>query len=413
MPQAHKRLMDCHAQWHVLQESYFDPDGFRLALNAFLQTHRSVTTLLLKHNTDLPGFEEWFTEYTNNAAKADVMKWAKKSRNRVVHESDLDIDSSCRVTWVRDWYTKSEVKAEFPPRMNFREILKAILNSRGMPPFGTITITRRWVDRALSSWEILDATAASYMHLNSLLRIGHQFATVDICDLGERDIPCVDASLPVIAGTLPCMHAAQSHLSAHFSVPDGDMLSEDSEELEIDETAGRAAFEKYNIPEFPSGDAIDRVPGFMDVARRIMEKDGNHGTFAFLFSGDGLLQIQAMVFSGHREKMLSFEGLARLVESTRADGVLLIGEMWVGSQTNLERKMNTVFIPPRDRLDRTEALSVYAITRDGRQAEQICLVERGSNGEAHCSEPIETESGLINTMIPIRRRWKDMEDRGI
>lgn len=414
MPHAHKRLMDCHSQWHALQESYFDPDGFRLSLNAFLQTHRSVTSLLLKHKSNLPKFQEWFTEYDDNSAKTDVMVWAKKSRNRIVHESDLDLNSSCRVTWIGDWYTRGEAKASFPPRMSVSEIITAIRNSRGMPPFGTITIKRRWVDRALSAWEVLDAAAASYMHLNNLLRAGHSASGVDCCDLEGSYIECVDASLPNVSGNLSCMHIAQSELASHFSVPEGTILDNRSEEFEIDNATAQASFERYELPEFPDGDAIARVPGLMAIARRVMEKDGAHGTFAFCFKEGSLLTIQAMQFDSQRTKILSFERLADLVESTRADGVLIIGEMWTGLQTELEKKLGTVLLPARDRLDRMEALSVYALTRDGRHTDLMCFVERGPNGETYCGEPMEVDyAGAMNTMIPVRKKWKEMESRGL
>ncbi|MFF7530771.1 hypothetical protein ACFZB2_16980 [Streptomyces bobili] len=397
-----------------MQESYFDPDIFRLALNAFLQTHRSVTSLLLKHKSNLPKFQDWFTEYDGNAAKTDVMLWAKKSRNRIVHESDLDLNSSCHVTWIGNWYTRGEAKATFPPRMSVNEIITAIRNSRGMPPFGTITIKRRWVDEALNTWEVLDAAAACHMHLNDLLRAGHLAADVSCCDLEGSYAECVDSSLPNSSGKLSCMHIAQSELASHFSVPDGAILDDVSEEFEIDDAKSKLAAKRYELPEFPDGDAIARVPGMMAIARKIMEKDGAHGTFAFCFKGESLLTAQAMQFDNQRAKILSFERLADLVESTRADGVLVIGEMWTALQTDLEKELGTVLFPARDRLDRMEALSVYAVTRDGRQAETVCFVERGPNGEAHCGETTGIESGgAMNTMIPIRKKWKEMESRGL
>jgi hypothetical protein len=120
-----------------------------------------------------------------------------------------------------------------------------------------------------------------------------------------------------------------------------------------------------------------------------------------------------MNFDSQRTKRLSFDRLAQLVESSRADGLLIIGEMWVGVQTELEKRLNAVLIPARDRVDKTEALSVYAVTRDGRRVEQVCMVERGPNGETRCGDPIESDPGVMNTMIPIFRKWKEMENRGL
>ncbi|MFE7160558.1 hypothetical protein [Streptomyces sp. NPDC057636] len=396
-----------------MQESYFDPDGFRLALNYFLQTHRSVTSLLLKHKAGLPEFQDWFTAYSDTVAKLPVMRWAKNARNRIVHESDLEINSSCHVTWIRDWGTRSETQGTFPPRMSVHEILAAIRASRGMPPFGTITIARRWIDKELASWEILDAAAAVYMHLNELLRVGHRASGVETCNLEGDYVECVSAALPFASGYLTCMHVAQSELTSHFSAPDGNVLSDASERFEVDEAKVNEAFESYQVPEFPEGDAIARVPGMMKVARLVMEKDGYHEMFAFLLAGESTLTVTAMRFDSQRTKLLSFERLAHLVESLRADGLLIIGEMWTGVQTELEKKMNTVLIPARDRVDRMEALSVYAVTRDGRRLEQMCMVERGVNGETHCGDPVESDPGIMNTMIPIFKKWKEMELRGL
>ncbi|MER5210295.1 hypothetical protein ABT063_06860 [Streptomyces sp. NPDC002838] len=297
--------------------------------------------------------------------------------------------------------------------MSVQEILTAIKASRGMPPFGTITIGRRWIDKELESWEILDAAAAVYMHLNDLLRIGHQASDVETCNLEGTYRECVNAELPRTSGYLPCMHIAQSELTSHFSAPDGSALSDVSEEFEVDEAKAQKAAKGYQLPDFPDGDAIARVPGMMKIARQVMEKDGYHGTFAFLLAGESVLHIQAMGFDSQRTKRLSFERLARLAESSRADGVLVIGEMWTGVQTELEKKLNTVLIPARDRVDKTEALAVYAVTRDGRRSEQVCTVTRGPNGETNCSDPVESDPGMMNTMIPIFRTWKEMELRGL
>ncbi|MBA4866275.1 hypothetical protein H1V43_34145 [Streptomyces sp. PSKA54] len=297
--------------------------------------------------------------------------------------------------------------------MSVHEILTAIQASRGMPPFGTITIARRWIDKELESWEILDAAAAVYMHLNELLRVGHRASDVETCNLEGAYGECVSAELPLTSGYLPCMHIAQSELTSHFSAPDGSILSDVTEELEVDEVKAQKVVEDYQLPEFPGGDAIARVPGMMKIARKVMEKDGFHGTFAFLLAGESILHIQAMGFDSQRTKLLSFERLARLVESSRADGLLVVGEMWMGVQTELEKKLNTVLIPARDRVDRTEGLSVYAVTRDGRRSEQVCTVTRGPNGETNCSDPVEFDPGIMNTMIPIFRKWKEMELRGL
>ncbi|WP_392753976.1 hypothetical protein [Streptomyces sp. LN590] len=372
-----------------------------------------MTSLLLKHKANLPDFQQWFTSFSENEAQGDVMRWAKKSRNRIVHESDLELHSSCRVIWIGDWYRRSEVEATFPPRMTIGEVINAVQSSRGTPPYGVVTVKRRWVDKALPSWELLDATADSYMELNSLLRIGHAAAGVERCDIDSGDFECVTSALPNVSGRLPCMHAAQSELSGHFSVTDGCILEEESEEIEIDLARGAENVRSYGLPELPQGDAVACVSGYMEIARKVMNKEGSHVTMAVCFKGDAVVHVQGMHFGDQRIKMLTFERLANLVESLRADGVLIVGEIWVGTQTAKEKELGTVLIPARDRLDREEALAVYALTRDGRHEYLTSSVERTSEGEVICGEPIVCDTVMGNTLIPIQRKWKEMESRGI
>ncbi|MFJ8614801.1 hypothetical protein ACIRD4_02990 [Streptomyces clavifer] len=405
--------MDCHSQWHALRDAYFEPDGFRLGLNSFLQTHRSVTSLLLKHKANLPGFEQWFTSFSNNGAQENVMRWAKKSRNRIVHESDLELDSSCRVIWIGDWYRRSERVATFPPRMSVSEMIDAVRASRGVPPYGVVTVKRRWVDKALPSWELLDATAETYVKLNHLLRVGHAAAGVEVCDLERGGLDCVNSELPEVAGHLPCMRESHSEFSGHFSVTDGRFLEEESEEIEIDFEERENRARAYGLPELPQGDAVDCVEGFMAIARKVMSRDGFHETIAMCFKEGVVVHIQGMNFDNQRIKMLTFERLANLVESLRADGVLIIGEVWTGKQTAKEKELGTILFPARDRLDREEALAVYALTRDGRYADLTSPMERTPEGEVVCGEPIFFDSMKSNTLIPVQRKWKEMESRGI
>ncbi|WP_406529758.1 hypothetical protein [Streptomyces sp. I8-5] len=372
-----------------------------------------MTSLLLKHKVNLPDFEQWFTSFSNGDAQGEVMRWAKKSRNRIVHESDLELDSSCRVIWIGDWYRRAERVATFPPRMSISEVIDAVQSSRGMPPYGVMTIKRRWVDKALPAWELLDATAEAYVKLNNLLRIGHAAAGVEVCDIESGDLGCVTSELPEVSGHLLCMHEAQSELSGHFSVTDGCILEEVSEEVEIDIERGAYRARAYGLPELPRGDAVDCVDGFMAIARKVMSRDGCHVTIAMCFKGDVVVHIQRMDFDDQRIKMLTFERLANLVESLRADGVLIIGEMWTGKQTAKEKELGTVLFPARDRLDREEALAVYAITRDGRHADLTSPVERTPEGEVICGEPISFDVVMSNTLIPVQRKWKEMDSRGI
>jgi hypothetical protein len=58
-----QRLADAHRLWHQAEAAYFDPDGFRLAIQNAIQTLRSVTFILQNHKAIIPNFAEWYGDY--------------------------------------------------------------------------------------------------------------------------------------------------------------------------------------------------------------------------------------------------------------------------------------------------------------------------------------------------------------
>ncbi|WP_413800929.1 hypothetical protein [Streptomyces iranensis] len=396
----------------MLHDSYLDPDGFRLNLNALVPNLRNVTWLLQKQKAVIPDFATWYPEFQEACKKSEIMGWVVKSRNRITKESDLELLSSCQVIWTRNWLQRVEGTATFPPRMSTSEIVHALRHSK-TPPVGLITVRRKWVDKALPSWELLAATAEAYSWIGQILWRAHKAFGVDRCDLADRSVECVTSALRSTLTRLPCMDLAQSELQAHFTMSGG-VVKEEVEAFDPDPAKLEAAGERYGELKFPTSGPIENVPGFMAMARTMMEKDGHHATIAFLYNGERGVATRGLQFDDQNAKMLAFERLADLVESTRADGIVIISESWLAAPTERERQLKTIFFPARDRLDRAEGLTVYAATRDGRQVELLSMIERGPNGEASCGEPVEvTLPAGANTFTPIRRKWDDMEKRGI
>jgi hypothetical protein len=242
----------------------------------------------------------------------------------------------------------------------------------------------------------------------ALLAEGHQAAGVQVCDLPVRDEECVTAHLKS-SGTRPqCMLVAKDDLEAHFDVLKGVQIESYHLTLERDENGTKLARERYGQrPEPHSGDPIEAVHWHMSNARLLMEKDGFHATFVFLYCGDKIVQLGRLVFDSHGTKVLAFEKLADQMKAMKADGVVVSSESWFAKPTSTEEELGTLLFPPRDRLDRLEALTVYAATRDGRRAGQMALVTRGQDGQANCSDPQDVEYAVTHTLAPILRMWDE------
>ncbi|GAA1963942.1 hypothetical protein [Kitasatospora viridis] len=410
MPNAHRRLMDCHAQWHRLHEVYFDPHEFRLTLNSLVPNLRNVTWLLQKQKAQLAGFEEWYPRFQQNSGSSEIMRWVVKSRNRITKEADLELLSELQVIWHQDWLKRTiGTSSKYPPRMSIREIVSEVMRIY-RPPFGTMTVKRRWVDRALPTWELLDATSEAYSRLEGLLAEGHSVAGVPVCDLEAHDRECVTSALRASGTRLRCMLDAKDDLEANFDLVDGVEIESTSLTIERDEDLLAESVERYGGRLIlPAGDPISAVPGFMASARLLMEKDGQHATFTFLYRGDALLHMGGLIFDSQSSKILAFEKLASEMKAANADGILVIAESWFALPTERERELETIFFPARDRLDRKEALTVYAATRDGRTAGMISMVMRDDAGRAICAEPVEMDDPVANTLAPILRMWAEMD----
>lgn len=408
MPGAHRRLMDCHAQWHRLHEEYFNPHGFRIMLNALVPNLRNVTWLLQKQKKELVDFDDWYARFQQQSGSSEIMRWVVKSRNRITKEADLELHSELQIVWQQDWLQRVlGTSAKFPPRMTVREILDDVVR-RYRPPGGTVTVRRRWVDAALPEWELLDATGEVYARLAALLAEGHQAAGVQKCDLSVRDEECVTAHLKS-SGTMPhCMLVAKDDLEAHFDVLKGVQIESYNLTIERDAAGTKRALERYGKrPEPHSGNPIDAVPWHMANARLLMEKDGFHETFAFLYRGDKIVQLGTLVFDSQGTKILSFEKLANQAKAMKADGIVVTSESWFAKPTGKEQELGTLFFPARDRLDRLEALTVYAATRDGRRAGQMSMVTRDPNGQTTCSDPQDVEYAVAHTLAPVLRMWDE------
>jgi hypothetical protein len=77
-----RRLEDFGKLIQTADEAYFEPEDFRRALIAALQTARAVTFLLQKNKATIPGFNDLHQRLIKEGLGSDlVMKWMIEARN--------------------------------------------------------------------------------------------------------------------------------------------------------------------------------------------------------------------------------------------------------------------------------------------------------------------------------------------
>ena len=409
VPSAHRRLMDCHDHWHAALDKYMEPDGFRLELNALIQNLRNVTWLLQKQKAHLPGFSDWYPKWQAAVKPNPVMGWIVKARNRIVKEADLELLSTARLTMTFDWMNGEERIFHVPPRDRPVDIA-AMLLRQGVPPYSegesTLTIERRWVDRLLPEWELLDAADHAYGELVKVLRAAHTAAGVTECNLDARKRSCVVAALEY---PLDCTSTGVDTRGADFDLGSLTPYTREFRRIELNRQKAAKAAEKYGVgPEdHPEGDAIARVPGLFRLASRMLAKDGHAVQIAWFFRGEDVVDIRGTSYDDQGGKMLSMRDLARRVRTLGADGFVYISEMWTGKAPSKEQLLSGNYLAARDQPDRGEALAVTGITRDGRTLSAIAPFTRDAAGaivigEAEIESP--SQAGLMSYR-PIFQVW--------
>jgi hypothetical protein len=349
IPDAHRRLMDCHAHWHAALDEYMEPEGFRLHLNSLVQALRNVTWLLQKQKAALPNFTDWYPKWQESVKGDPVMAWVVKARNRIVKEADLELNSTARLIVALDWVHGGEKVFTVPPRWTPRDIAQMIVR-KGVPPGleegeSSLTIERRWVDRLLPDHELLNACAHAMGELTRVVQSAHDQFGVELCGLERRSRECVG---PELEFPLVCMWLEENVRTAHFDLATLAPYDSRHHIVRLDSEFAERAQERYGVFEPLSGGPVDRVRQILEMGKATLAVDGFIATTVWLLRGDQVIDMQMPVFFDQASKMLAMQGLATRVEMLNADGFCLLGEVWNAPAPTAEQMQSGAYARARD-----------------------------------------------------------------
>lgn len=371
-----------------------------------------MTFMIQKSKADLADYEVWYTQFVKNVAPKPLMRWAVKSRNRIVKESDLELLSEAKIRWVANWITKKERKFTFPPRMSSNEMLAAIFSDPGNPRVGVVSIFRRWVDKALPDCELLHATREVFIELCRLLHAGHAAAGVNSCTLDEREPACVTADISV--QPLACMDINSSLRQEHLNLEDGFGIREVIHRIDRDDRQVERANRRYGNFSVTASSPIEAAPQLLEAARMVLRKDKYCEPMMWSYREGKIVDMISPTFFDQNGKYLMFHRLADRVETLRADGVVLVIEAWWAPGD--VRDAQGFVIPPREREDRQEVLHVAAATRAGERLSLLAPFSRDELGDISFGDTIsdasEEDMSQLGPFMPIFERWKQMDERG-
>jgi hypothetical protein len=428
---AETRLQELHSHWHSALGNYNDPDGFRIALNACLQSSRNLTFAVQKQKAFLATVSEIYPTW-QTAAKADsILKWANGSRTRIVHEKDLEADSILQVSLSRGYEDAADLVSKgmrpevapdvvarreppgksytFLPNMSAAGIKRALgskLPDRILR-MCSIVMERRWVDRELPDIELLNALAYCYtqnakllaqLHaavpgMHHILRLPSAHHTESVSTDGAdfvrprcmgttREFRTIEIDLSDESVYGPTIMMPIKPLDDHIEVP------------ELNLTA---------LPE-PPVDPYGFVPTILDVARSIVRTGQQHLSFIWFFRGPAPMFVATMAISSDSDKRRCAQIAAETTAAMHFDGVMTINEAWLAPLTIAADGFPVL---GRDHPEKREAIVVEIQTADGRKSAVSVAFHRDSDRSVHFDRPIEygheMKSGFFE---PIQRVWR-------
>jgi len=322
-----KRLKDL---WLILErchETYMEPELFRLNLNQFLQTSRTVTFIVQKHKDSIQGFESWYKPITAGWAHDSVMNWAKDSRNRIEKEGDLDLHSSLDLTLFWSYLIENDTKIS----TNRSELLQAGTKRlvrlaqkslpSGMINSSAVRIERRWVANSLPDWELLHAFNYIYSTLHELCR---EFSSLTGSTL-NTNIPNPAELQSAKDDARRISYLKLSDLSIHSQRTKKLQVNrnEVSEELMLMSESFRG--------EMTEAKTMDQTFDVLcKMAASTFERDGHHVQMMFFYGNDmRAVDMLSLHFSDRVDKYIFWRSAAERMIATKARVIVTIGEAWI------------------------------------------------------------------------------------
>ena len=400
-----RRLADAHRLWHQAEAAYFDPDGFRLAVQNAIQTLRSVTFILQRHKGAIPNFDQWYGDYVDEKhgkrgewqvrLHADpLMRWMVEARNRIEKQADLEAHSFVRAEIIASYLDEGpriEILATLfqSPRNLLRTIPAGALGQH-VRRNGVLRLQRRWVENTLPDYELLDAIAIAFGKLTELVHDAHRQIGLSPPRMIHDDAG-ESYDRPAMGWRFPCMIAHDLPRTADFALADGSRIEFEEKRVRKEVTPADVANFLRDLDTDPSGVMWQKYnnyeelsAGYFEMFRSVFVRDHYHISMLWFRNMKPIKQMQIIV-ENTQQKYLLMRQLANEVTKTGADAAMRVGESWMESAENLR-----LYERPADSPSRREALRADLVSKHGDPIECIAMINRDG-------DDVSLEETVINT----------------
>lgn len=400
-----RRLDDAANLWCKASDNYFQPDDYRVYLQACIQAFRSVTWVLQSHKAALTDFDAWYSGWQMLMRDDPILRWLVEARNKIEKQGDLEARSLLRVTGSGCWFDTSSFEKELSPKtrpQDIRVLLVPFLPKQAITDEALLKLERRWIDADLPDSEILDALCHCYLTLRKLVHHAH--------DALANPSP---GKCQFLGGTsttneeLPAFMLTSQHPRVSWiRLKDGASVSigQTTQTIFRGDTATEEAQRKYGFC-VARAHALKSAKTFREEcatwfqhSKRMLEVDGYLIPTALVKTEKGM-QLYQLRMDDRAEKHIVMRDLADSCKRLDAVAIMLINEAWVAPAGFAPIGKHAVDCPSR-----REAILLNGLTRSGEAVNCMNIFTR-RDGHVCFGEDGITEGTVPNIMAPFVKVW--------
>lgn len=402
-----KRWIDSWNLWIYCAKAYCNPESFRLSLNNCIQTLRSITWILQKSKSDIPGFNEWYKKRQSQMRGDQILKWLHDSRNRIVKEGDLILFSKAKIAIVTSWLEPSSIEIEIPPFTKTSDFVRVISERISIKPSyldAILRVERKWVDSELPKTELLEALAHTFRFLTKILLDAHESLLKDKYVEKCSWYHVYNSQKNQIHGG---MNSFDWYRTSWFDLKNNEFV--DIQEnviskklLPIKELKERYSNCLSSIEKFKDAKSLnEEAKIYFEMAKGVLKRDGHHSSIAIIGYPNGSKKIYSLVFKDKSDKILVIHKLANTLKSTGAITLILISESWIYPASKVKYTKKGFECP-----DKEEVLSVSALNKKGDEFHHNVIFEKLDN-KIVIKEESQDKFGNHNDflLLPIKKAW--------
>lgn len=352
-----RRLKDLSQILDNCSATYFEPNRFRMNLNAFLQTSRTVTFIIQKNKHSIPDFDTWYkTNVLQKWSNDDVMTWAKDSRNVIEKEGDLEMLSTISTLLIFSYLSEKDIELDCNQNeLLFYGIKKLSRFAQKHLPTSVsdaavIKIQRKWVANSLPSWELLHALGYIYTRLYECCVLLGEYVGSPINSKIRTDN--IDSSRET---SRKIEYVKIRGMGTHHLYTETINFNQNSELPEVVKKQIVGSLERSQKPH----NLLEAVEQFSETANITFNYYGNHVPMLFMLTKDWkVVNMITTEFEDQADKFIFWRSIGDSVKTLNVETLIWISESWIRS---MKKNKN---LPVRNMPIIGEKLQVFGINKD-------------------------------------------------